>query len=242
MLPAADGTLAASSTAIYTPLVPQASGQSVDVLLQNTGGSTETVLLTLTRSGGGTPRLARAVLATNEQLLVQGIVMGPGDVLKGQSTDASVVTYYVTQGTKDVPLTIQALDANGALKQVNTGVSGNQTISGVMSATGYTEPPVTLTGSADAIPQHTSATYILNRAGIDAATLAAPTATTDDGVTITVTSNTAFAHTLTSTGNLQTGGTTVNTATFAAHPGASVTLCAYQGKWNVQASNGITFS
>ena len=73
-------------------------------------------------------------------------------------------------------------------------------------------------------------------------TLAAPTATTDDGIVITVTSNTANAHTIQATGLLQTGTASVNLATFAAQPGAGLTLMAYQGKWNVLSSVGITFS
>jgi hypothetical protein len=73
-------------------------------------------------------------------------------------------------------------------------------------------------------------------------TLAAPTATTDDGKIILITSNTANAHTLTATGLLQTGSASVNLATFAAQKGAGLTLIAYQGKWNVLGSVGITFS
>jgi hypothetical protein len=99
-----------------------------------------------------------------------------------------------------------------------------------------------LTLSADgAINPHQSATYVVTKASAAALTLAAPTATTDDGVTITVTSNTAAAHVITATGLLQTGSASVNTATFAAQKGASITLMAYQGKWNVLNSTAITF-
>lgn len=101
---------------------------------------------------------------------------------------------------------------------------------------------VSLTGSADALAPHTPHTYVVNKAGVDAMTLAAPTATTDDGIILVVTSNTANAHTITATGLLQTGTASVNTATFAAQKGASITLMAYQGKWNVLSANGITFS
>lgn len=93
-----------------------------------------------------------------------------------------------------------------------------------------------------AIPPHTAANYVITKAGVLADTLAAPTATTDDGIQIVVTSNTANAHTITATGLLQTGTASVNVATFAAQAGASLTLMAYQGKWNVLSSNGITFS
>jgi hypothetical protein len=109
-------------------------------------------------------------------------------------------------------------------------------------AAGYNIAPSILSGSTDAIPPHVSGDYVLTHAGVDAATLAAPTATTDDGITIRVTSATANAHTITATGLLQTGAAAVNVATFAAHAGASVTLRAYQGAWQVVASTAITFS
>jgi hypothetical protein len=99
-----------------------------------------------------------------------------------------------------------------------------------------------LTGSADVISPHAAAAYVVNTAGVDAMTLAAPTSGTDDGKVIEITSNSANAHTLTATGLLQTGSTSVNVATFAAHPGASLKLIAYGGKWNVLSQNGITFS
>ncbi len=110
------------------------------------------------------------------------------------------------------------------------------------------EPPpgylglTALSSSADAVPPHTPATYVITKAGVDAMTLAAPTATTDDGLVITITSDTANAHTLTATGLLNTGAAAVNVATFAAHAGAGLSLMAYQGAWNVMSQIGITFS
>lgn len=93
-----------------------------------------------------------------------------------------------------------------------------------------------------AIDPHTAATYVITKAGVLADTLAAPTATVDDGKLIVITSNTANAHTVTATGLFQCGTASVNLATFAAQAGAGMTLMAYQGKWNVLASVGITFS
>lgn len=97
--------------------------------------------------------------------------------------------------------------------------------------------------SADgAVAPRTPATYVVTKAGVAAMTLAAPTATTDDGLIICITSNTANAHTLTATGLFQCGTASVNLATFAAQKGAGLTIMAYQGKWNVLSSVGITFS
>lgn len=99
-----------------------------------------------------------------------------------------------------------------------------------------------LAGAADAINPHVPANYVVTKAGVDAMTLAAPTAGVDDGLEITITSGTANAHTLTATGLLNTGSASVNVATFAAFAGAGLTLMAYNGKWNVIAAVGITFS
>lgn len=101
---------------------------------------------------------------------------------------------------------------------------------------------VALSGTADALSPHLAHVYIVTKAGVDAMTLAAPTATTDDGIVITITSATANAHTLTATGLLQTGTANVNTATFAAQKGAGLSLMAYQAKWQVTSAVGITFS
>jgi hypothetical protein len=93
-----------------------------------------------------------------------------------------------------------------------------------------------------AIDPHTSAFYVITKGSAAALSLAAPTVTTDDGVQIVFTSNSAFAHVLTATGLLQTGAATVNTATTSAFAGASFTLIAYQGKWNVLSQNTTTFA
>lgn len=99
--------------------------------------------------------------------------------------------------------------------------------------------PVTADG---ALSPHNSATYIVTKAGVAAMTLAAPTATVDDGIIITIVSSTANAHTLTATGLIGDGSTTTDVATFGAHPGASVSFIAYQGKWLTLYSTAITFS
>jgi hypothetical protein len=106
---------------------------------------------------------------------------------------------------------------------------------------GAAKVPVAITASG-AVPVRPGTDYIITNAGVTALTLAAPTPGTDDGVMISIISATAFAHTLTATGLLQTGSAAVNVATFAAFAGAGLTLKAFNGKWLVTASVGITFS
>jgi len=109
---------------------------------------------------------------------------------------------------------------------------------GQVSAYGYTNS-LTVLSVSGAIPNNVSGSYILTKAGVSVMTLAKPT---QDGLKVVVISNTANAHTITATGLLQTGSASVNVATFAASPGASVSLVSYGGQWNSVAEIGITFS
>lgn len=93
-----------------------------------------------------------------------------------------------------------------------------------------------------AILPRVSANYVITKAGVLADTLAAPTATTDDGLVISITSNTANAHTVTATGLFDSGSASVNLATFAAFKGASLVVRAYQGRWQVVKTVGVTMS
>lgn len=96
--------------------------------------------------------------------------------------------------------------------------------------------------AAGAIPAHVTGNYKVTAGSAQALTLAAPVATTEDGNRITVRSTSAFAHTITATGLLQTGSANVNVATFAAFAGAGLTLEAFNGKWMVVDSVGVTFT
>lgn len=83
---------------------------------------------------------------------------------------------------------------------------------------------------------------VITDAGIAVLTLAAPTTPAQDGILMEIQSSTAFAHTLTATGLLQTGSANVNVATFAAFAGAGLNLMAFNGKWIVKSSVGVTFT
>jgi hypothetical protein len=126
----------------------------------------------------------------------------------------------------------------------NTAITGTLSVSGVTTFSAFGPQTMSLTAltTNGAIGPHTSAHYIITKAGVLADTLAAPTATTDDGLIIDIVSSTAYAHTVTATGLLGTGSASVNVATFAAYAGAGMRLMAYQGKWLVLSSVGITFS
>lgn len=101
-----------------------------------------------------------------------------------------------------------------------------------------------LTGTTDAINPHVAGNYIVDTGGVDAITLAAPTAELDDGLQINIWSDTTNAHTVTCPSALFEPGATVakTIATFAAFKGAGLTLRAVDGFWHVLAQSGITFT
>lgn len=120
-----------------------------------------------------------------------------------------------------------------------------QAFTGPLAMSGIKLVPVAITASG-AIDSHTAACYVITKSSAAAAmTLAAPTATTDDGIIIYVyaDSSTARAHTITATGLFLDGSTTTDVATFATQNGCGVVLMAYQAKWIVISQTvGVTMS
>lgn len=78
--------------------------------------------------------------------------------------------------------------------------------------------------------------------GVVAATLADPTATTDDYKVLTIINGQTQANTVTSASSFGGGGGGVDLATFANVVGNTLTLMAYQGKWYVIGQLGVTLS
>src|SRR3990167_5973284 len=129
-----------------------------------------------------------------------------------------------------------------AAPQTPGGVLTYDTIQSLKALQGGQFSEISASG---AVTPTASDLYIITKAGVAALTLAAPVSGTasqggDDGVTITILSSTANAHTLTSTGNFGDGAGNTDLATFAAEIGAGVTLIAYGGTWIVANSVGIT--
>ena len=107
----ADGQLAASTATI---LGVGTAERTVGIALFNTAAQTQTVILTLTRTGGTARSIARAELKENEALYVDGIQMDPSDVLSGYASGASSVDYLVSLSSK--PFGITTRDATGVAK------------------------------------------------------------------------------------------------------------------------------
>jgi len=108
----ADGQLAATSAAILGAAKLE---RTVGITLYNTSeGVEQTVVLTVTRSGGSARTIFRSLLKPLETRYVSGIGLDPSDVLAGYASYASAVDYLVTLSAG--PFTVTAKDKYGAPK------------------------------------------------------------------------------------------------------------------------------
>jgi hypothetical protein len=115
----------------------------------------------------------------------------------------------------------------------------------IIDTDAFQGPIQTLDGggtNTDVIPGqgHVGGNFIIINGAIDAITLAVPLVGSDDGLTIAIVSDTAFAHTLTlPLAAFAIGTATPKTvATFAAQRGAGLLLRAWNGTWQVLGNIG----
>ncbi len=96
--------------------------------------------------------------------------------------------------------------------------------------------------SADGAIAVTSGVVVITKSSAAALTLAAP-ASADDGKLLYIVSTTAQAHTVTnSSPGFNAGGAANDVATFGAAIGNNLVLLAYNQKWYVVSSVGITLA
>lgn len=89
----------------------------------------------------------------------------------------------------------------------------------------------------------TPQTVFITKATAAALTLAAPTATTHDGIIIRIVSTTAAAHTITATTiGFNAGNTGADVATLGGAIGDGLTVIAYQGEWYILNSINATLA
>lgn len=156
----------------------------------------------------------------------------------GVSTYTAVSTVAV--GGADT----QVIFNDSGVQQGDTGLTFNKTTN-VLTVTGGIiggQQDATVALTADGAITIAPGTVILNKAGVLAATLAAPTATTHDGIRIAVIAKQAQANTITFASGKINGGS-LTTATFGGAIGDSIILEAYQGIWyTVTAPRNVTIS
>jgi hypothetical protein len=93
------------------------------------------------------------------------------------------------------------------------------------------------------IPNQGRAVFVITKGTAAALTVAAPTATTHDGVEMVVVSSTAAAHTLTATTiGFNAGNTATDVGTFGGAIGDGIAFVAYQGEWLVLNNINVTLA
>jgi hypothetical protein len=120
---------------------------------------------------------------------------------------------------------------------------GATTIQDVNNTANGGVKPATAAYAADGAIALYSHTAVITKGTAAAMTLAAPTATTHDGMIITVVSDTAAAHTVTAT---TVGFNKANAAgdvgTFGGAIGDGFSFVAYQGEWLVLTNTNVTIA
>ncbi len=98
--------------------------------------------------------------------------------------------------------------------------------------------PVEEYAASGAITLTTGIAY-LTKAGVGVMTLADPV---EDGLTLTITSTTAQAHTVTNTTGINDLGSSGDVGTYGGAKGDGMTLTSLGGQWYVQANQNVTIA
>lgn len=144
-----------------------------------------------------------------------------------------------------------AVFADGATIEVDTvneaTAAAGVTLDGVLLKDGtsrHLTPVVAVTANgAISIPSGNT-DYYITKAGVAAMTIADPTPTTHDGLTLTFIATTANAHTLDNSAGsgFNAAGAGGDVGTFGGAIGDNIVIKAYQGKWYVVSKVNVTLA
>jgi hypothetical protein len=146
-------------------------------------------------------------------------------------------TFANPAGSAVVPASVAATTSDGKPVPVPTSVP----VGRVLSSTQFRTSPAGLKPANPAIDPHKSQVYAITFSSPEVLTLDAPTPGADDEVKITVFNDTAEARIL-EVACLQSGAMNTGKIAFPAMAGASVTLLAFQGRFNLIAAVGVSIS
>jgi|SRR5712671_3331138 len=94
-----------------------------------------------------------------------------------------------------------------------------------------------------AVPLKNTTVNLTKGSALSSTTLAAPS-TAQNGLRLTITSQTAYAHVVTAASLIAdaVSGSPHGTCTYAAYKGATMTLVAENGLWNLESTTGVTIT
>jgi hypothetical protein len=137
-----------------------------------------------------------------------------------------------------------SVSGNFGAKALVSGVSGDiipalLTFGSLTVSAGVQE--VAVVAAVDGAITAKRGVVIITKATAAALTIAAPTATTDDGKVVRIIAGTAAAHTVTQASDGFNGaGSSGDVATFGGAAGDSMEIVAYQGKWYTTTLRNVT--
>lgn len=133
--------------------------------------------------------------------------------------------------------------ANTFVGNVTGNVTGNVVGNVVGDVTGGVKLPTQALAASGPITLKSGLVLLTKPDGAVAATLAAPTATVDDGKILYIVSTTAQAHTITATTiGFNAADAAGDVATLGAAIGNGLVVVAYQGEWYVLANTNATIA
>lgn len=155
---------------------------------------------------------------------VAGIVQ-----VRGRGSDGTAAAAHDILSNVSVSALASDFGNPGAGQTTNTDISNDL--------------PMTIGQDATLVLPAANTIYNINKITAAAITLTAPTIQ-QNGLTLVISSTTALAHVVTATSLFMDGTGTLphSTATFGAKQGATITLVAENGFWNVQALQNVTIS
>lgn len=229
-------------------------GTSMDLRMTTAGtnaGSVVTVggTQTLTAKTLTSPNITTGIAPTTDDGAALGdtthnfsdLFLATGSVLNFANGNVAVThsSGILTMGTGELRITSPGTNAASVPTLGSTSTLTNKTLTAPVATEAVIRQAVTAYANDGAI---TIASGIANlsKAGVGAYSVAAPS--TQDGTRITFVNTTANAHVVTFTGGTLWDGTdgANTTATFAAFPGASITVVAIGVLWYVESLNAVT--
>ncbi len=124
-----NGQVAITTAATIASLANSTQSQRVNITFTNVGLAEETLVVTVVNSGGTARRLFRAVLQVDEQAVMSGVPLDGNDVIKAVTTTAESVDYVVSKASDEAPFAVVTYDANGAVKNAQSGVNATGGVS-----------------------------------------------------------------------------------------------------------------
>ncbi len=214
----------------------------IDGITNGTAAASKALVLS---AGGGIATITSATIITLTSTTVNATTAHGTTVTAGASGTAGTVNIFPGTGSKG-KLAVTATDNAG--DTITSLVIGAQagartyTLTDPVASTASINPSAIAAASADgAIAIKNGFVPITKSASPAVLTLAAPTATTHDGMRIMLVSTTAKAHTVTQASDgFNGGGGGADTATFGGAIGDGMTIVAYQGIWYVVSSVNVT--